>query len=188
MSILKSAQAFEKLLNTEYRFILGKKNKTISLAIYFDASQFFHLTGLHYLKDRVSLLFGERKIIFDKILSGKITAEQIESSAFFPQIKERVEYLVHLESIIDSNKTVFKYNPKIQTFSLIQADFLLKSDVDARNVFVFLSQDYCNGKYFCRSFFPQTDKDYSEKQQNWTLLYKCKVQNNCETVLFNRLK
>lgn len=91
---------------------------------------------------------------------------------------------------MDDNKTIFKYNPKIEAFSAIQADFLLKNEIQARNVFTFLSKDSASGKYFCRSFFPQLDKDYSLGQTNWTLLYKKKIQKSTgtETVLYDRLK
>ena len=66
----------------------------------------------------------------------------------------------------------------------------MKNEVKSRNVFIFLSQDKSTGKYFCRSFFPQTDKDYSIGQTNWTLLYKKKIQKSTgiETVLYDRLK
>ena len=82
--------------------------------------------------------------------------------------------------IFESNKTVFRYNSALQVFSLIEADFLLKTDVKNRNVFTFLKKDK-NGKYFCKSFFPQLDKDYSEKQAVWTVLLKKKITKSTGT-------
>ncbi|MBQ7539390.1 MAG: hypothetical protein IJT42_10530 [Treponema sp.] len=72
----------------------------------------------------------------------------------------------------------------------IMADFLMKDEIKTRNVFTFLSQDSATWKYFCRSFFPQIDKDYSMGQTNWTLLYKKKIKKSIkqETVLYDRLK
>ncbi len=133
---------------------------------------------MHYLTDRNTTLFGDRTSLFQKILHGTITANEIESSQYYQKINDRIEYLAFLEQIMDSNKTVFKYNPQIQTFSVIQSDFLLKNEINARNVFTFLSLDKSSGKYFCRSFFPQTDKDYSKNQTNWTLLYKKKIKKS----------
>jgi hypothetical protein len=72
--------------------------------------------------------------------------------------------------ILDSNKTVFKYTPELEVFSKIQADFLLKNEMHSRNIFTFLSNEKSNGKYFCRTFFPQAEKDYSAKQTTLTLL------------------
>ncbi len=188
--ILTSANAYSNLLDIEYQLILGRKNKTAALSIFFDESQFFHLAGLQYLTDRVTILFGDRAQLFKRILSGKITSQQIESSSFYPEIKDRIDFLAYLESIMDSNKTIFKYNPKLELFSAIQADFLMKNEIKMRNIFTFLSFDKITGKYFCRSFFPQTDKDYSERQTTWTLLYKKKINKstNTETVLYNRLR
>ena len=188
--ILTSANAYSNLLDIEYQLILGRKNKTAALSIFFDENQFFHLAGLQYLTDRVTLLFGDRAQLFKRILSGKITSQQIESSSFYPEIKDRIDFLAYLEFIMDSNKTIFKYNPKLELFSAIQADFLMKNEIKMRNIFTFLSFDKITGKYFCRSFFPQTDKDYSERQTTWTLLYKKKINKstNTETVLYNRLR
>ena len=189
-NILLSAQAYEKLLDIEYQIIIGRKNKTISLAIDFEASNFFHLSGLQYLEDIPDILRSRRDIVFNKILNGIITPQQISDSNFYGIIKDRVDYLELLESIFDDNKTIFKYNPKLEAFSIIKADFLMKNEIQSRNVFTFLSQDSDSGKYYCRSFFPQIDKDYSSGQTNWTLLYKKKIQKSTgnQTVLYDRLK
>ena len=188
--ILQAAKSFTYLLDTEYQIVLGKKNKTVELSVIFNENNFFHLAGLHYLLDRTTILFGDRAMLFQRVLNKKSMSEQISSSKYYPEIKERIDYLVYLEQIMDSNKTVFKYNPRLDVFSAIQADFLLKNEVKARNVFTFLSQDATSGKYFCRSFFPQVDKDYSVGQTNWTLLYKKKIQKSTgqETVLYDKLK
>ena len=187
--ILKSARAYEKLLYVEYQFILGRKNKQIYFSVFFNEYQFYHLAGLQYLEDRATLLYGDRKKLFYLILAEQIKGSQISSSEFYHQIKDRVEYLEFLEDIFDSNKTIFKYNPQIQVFSAIESEFLLKNELNSRNVFTFLSEDKSSGKYFCRSFFPQTDKDYSIGQTNWTLLYKKKIHKSTgeEYVLYDRL-
>ena len=175
--ILTSAKSYSTLLDLEYQLVLGRKNRSITFSIFFEENHFFHLAGLHYLTDRITILFGDRAQLFRKILNGTITQNQIESSQYYSEIKDRIEYLAFLEQIMDSNRTIFKYNPKLEAFSAIQADFLLKNEVQTRNVFAFLSQEKSNGKYFCRSFFPQIDKDYSIGQTNWTLLYKKKSKN-----------
>lgn len=53
-------------------------------------------------------------------------------------------------------------------------------EISERNVFTFLKKDK-NGKYFCKSFFPQLDKDYSEKQAVWTVLLKKKITKSTGT-------
>ena len=188
--ILTSANAYSQLLDIEYHIVLGKKKKNIPLSITFEKDHFFHLAGLHYLTDRTTLLYGDRAQLFHKILNGTITAQQIETSKFYSNIKDRIAYLAYLEALMDSNETVFKYNPRLDAFSAIQADFLLKNEMQSRNIFTFLSSDKASGKYFCRSFFPQTDKDYSQNQTTWTLLYKKKIHKSTgqEEALFNRLR
>ncbi len=189
-NILLSAQSYEKLLDIEYQIVIGRKNKTLSLTIDFDANHFFHLAGLQYLEDIPDILRSRRDVIFNRILAGSITPQQISDSDFYCIIQERVDYLALLESIFDDNKTVFKYNPKLEAFSIIQADFLMKNEIKSRNVFTFLSQNLQTGKYYCRSFFPQLDKDYSLGQTNWTLLYKKKIQKSTglQTVLYDKLQ
>ena len=46
------------------------------------------------------------------------------------------------------------------------------------------------GNCFCRSFFPETQKDYTKNQALWTLLYKKKINlgTGLENVLYDRLK
>jgi hypothetical protein len=135
MSIIFScAKAYEKLLDVEYQIILGKKNKQINFSIFFTANHFIHLAGFQHLKDKNTVLSGERDKIFEKILKDENYSNQFETSVFYSQIKERIEYLSFLESIMDSNKTIFKYNPQIQVFSAIQADFLLKNEIESISI------------------------------------------------------
>ena len=185
-----SSKCILKTIGYWISYWLGKKNKSIPLSIIFEESQFFHLAGLQHLTDRITLLFGERSEIFRKILIGTISAKQIESSVFYSEIADRFKYLSFLETIMDSNKTILKYNPQLEAFSSLMADFLLKNELQARNIFTFLSKDNLRGKYFCRSFFPQTDKDYSKNQTNWTLLYKKEVKKSTgqETILLDKVK
>ena len=189
-NILAAAKTYLNLLDIEYHILLGKKKKNLSLTIAFEEMHFFHLAGFQYLEDIPDIFRSKRDVLFHKILNGVVTQKQIESSAFYPIIKERIEYLAYLEEIIDSNKTVFKYTPELEVFSKIQADFLLKNEMHSRNIFTFLSNEKSNGKYFCRTFFPQAEKDYSAKQTTLTLLYKKKIHKSSgeETVLYDRMR
>jgi len=103
--ILLAARSYAKLLDVEYHI----------LSINFEKLHFYHLAGLHYLKDLADALKGDRGIVFEKIL---------------------------------------------------------------------------NGKYFCRSFFPQMDKDYSLGHTNWTVLYKKKINKSehTECILCDKLR
>ncbi|MBR6078691.1 MAG: hypothetical protein IKP60_00855 [Treponema sp.] len=190
VDILTAAQSFSKLLDVEYQIILGKKKNLECLSISFEKQHFYHLAGLHYLRDLADIFSGDRALVFEKILSETISQRHIELSRHFSKITDRIEYLSYLEQIMDSNETVFKYNSRLDVFSAVQADFLMKNEIQTRNVFTFLSQNASTGKYFCRSFFPQTDRDYTEGQTRWTLLYKKKLWKSTgqENVLYDRMR
>ena len=103
--------------------------------------------GLQYLTDRPELV-RDRGKVFDEIKEHKITAEQLESSDLYYKIAERINELPLLETIIDSNDTIFKYNQKVNTYSVIKADYIMKNKAQGRNIYVFLAEHKEEGKYF----------------------------------------
>lgn len=187
-TVVDCIASFIPLLSTEYEIVLGRKGKCVKLIITFDKKDCFHLMGLQYLTDRPELR-RDREKIFDDIKNGVIKPEQIESSDFYHKIRERIHFLPLLEKLLDSNDTVFKYNKKANTYSMIEADYLMKNCMEDRNLFLFLSNAEAD-RYFCRSFFPEEKMDYTKKQASWTLLYKKKKNfiDGTEEILYNRLK
>ena len=173
------------LLDTKYYLIIGRKNIALELNLYFDKKDCYHLMGLQYIKDRPELHI-DRGVVFDAILHRTLDVDQIESSDQYDKIKDRIRYLPYLEQIIDSNETIFKYNSKANNFSKIQADFLMCNYLYDQNLYVFLSENE-EGKYFCKSFFPKTNRDYTIRQPKWTLLYKEKIMlsQNTKIILYN---
>ena len=158
-NIFDAVTPFNKLLDIEYEIVLAKKNKQVTLRVCFEKEHCHHLLGLHYLEDRESLN-KDRTMIFNKILQGQISVEFIESSKFYHKIRERVHYLAELEKIFDSNDTIFKYDESENLLtSQISGEYLMKNTIEARNIFTFLDKTD-DEKYYCRSFFPQTFKDY----------------------------
>ena len=187
-NIYDCVDSFASLLDTEYQLILGRKGEAVSLKITFDKKDCFHLMGLQYLTDRPELS-RDRGKIFDEIKARVLTKEQIESSDLYEQIADRIDLLPFLEDLFDSNDTVFKYNEKKNSFSMIKADYLMKNRLVDKNVFIFLAKSKDN-TYFCRSFFPETKRDYTKNQASWTLLYKEKIKRSTgqKTVLYDRLQ
>lgn len=186
--VCECVQAFMPLLDTEYHLILGRKGERTELKVHFEKTHCFHLMGLQYLTDQAGL-DRRRDIIFDEIASGKLSSKTIENSDLYYKIENRLKFLPYLEQIFDSNETIFKYNKKQNLYSMIQADYLMKNNLLNSNIFLFLSKEQ-DGKFFCRSFFPETKKDYTKNQSSWTLLYKGKfnVSNGENIILYNRLK
>lgn len=73
--------AFEKLLDIQYRIIVGRKGKATELCTGFSKLDFHHLMGLGKLKD-LRIATHNRGIVFDEILSGKTTYETISKSRY----------------------------------------------------------------------------------------------------------
>lgn len=171
----RCALAFQKLINTQYEIIIGRKSQMSKIILNFSETEFAHLAGLHKLVDNEFFRTASRKKVFDYALDGKIDYETLTKSEKFDFVKERIEYFEFLESMLDSNDIIFKYNSKKNVFSLIQADYLLQSAHDSRDIYIFLDRLENSGSHFCRSFFPKGDKDYTAGQAKYTLLYKKKI-------------
>ena len=187
-SVYDCVDAFSKLLDIEYEIVLGRKMQSVTLRIEFRKTDLHHLIGFQYLVDRPELNHDREKV-FNDLRKRKISDKHIEKSHHYEKIKGRVNFLPQLESIFDDNKTVYRYNERLDNFSLINAEYLLKNEILSKNVFTFLSKSE-NEKYFCRSFFPRERIDYSIGQTVWTLLYKKKIYKKTgeEVILFDRGK
>lgn len=159
-------------MNYEYRFILGRKGKLTEIVLRFSNTDFHHLAGLHKLKD-IAIARANRSTVFRQILEGRITYETLAKSQFLSQVQSRLNSLPHLESLLDGNQIVFRYNKKIYPYSMIESEYLLKlGDGTILNItFLFLSQSE-QEIYFCRSFFPMERIDYTKGQMQYTLLKK----------------
>ncbi len=168
------AKAFEKLFDVQYHIIIGRKGKTVDLRIGFEPVDFHHLLGLHKLRD-LRLSRGNREQVYYDALAGKIQMAQIASSHFFPVVQNRVSPFNDIERLFDMNNLVFRYNAKQHIFSLIQADYLLSTPYENTDIYIFLDKRDGTDIYFCRSFFPKEDKDYTTGQAAYTMLFKEKI-------------
>ena len=66
------AKAFQKLLEYEYHFIIGRKGKLREFYLNFDKADFHHLSGLHKLKVTVQNPFGFNDQLLCKTENRKI--------------------------------------------------------------------------------------------------------------------
>ena len=176
MDLLQTcAEAFEQLLPYQYHIVIGRKGKILEFTLSFDRADFHHLAGLHKLTDNVRFLTGKREVIMQEILSGKLKLSHAQQSAFFRQMEPRLKPLAHLEECLDSNEMIFRYNSKVHTFSVIQADYLLQNNFEGNPVYLFLVCRKGADTQVCRTFFPKTEKDYAKGQPRYTLLKKEKI-------------
>jgi len=171
------AIAFSKLLDKEYYIKAGKKGKLIEIRLFFNKENFAHLLGLHKLRD-IRQLKIHSIIMFNNILTEKLTYEDIAQSIFFDEIADRLEYFPHLEQILDSEETMIKYN-KSQCKSSIEAKYILYSKIDGLNVHYFIDIDEEKQKYFGRTFFTRTDAIYLQDRP-YKILEKTKISKHTE--------
>lgn len=182
------AKAFEHLLDVKYHIVIGRKGKSAELNILFEPTEFHHLVGLHKLHD-LRLARGNREKIFRQILAGEISMEDLKKSQYFSNIQKRMEPFHKIEALLDSNNLIFRYNKKLQTFSLIEAEYLLSTPYESTDIYIFLDRQNEPDCFFCRSFFPKEGIDYTKGQAVYTLLKKEKITiSTGETIIqYDRL-
>lgn len=172
--LLECTRVFEKLLDTQYRIIIGRKGKTVEIIIGFSRLDFHHLMGLGKLKD-LRIAKQNRETVFNEILRGIITYEGITESRYLGLIQNRFEPLMSMEHLLDDNRLVFRYNTKLNQFSLIEADYLLSTPHEGKDIYIFIAKNEDSGTYYCRSFFPKERTDYTKGQAIYTMLSKEKI-------------
>ena len=191
--LTKSAKAFERLLKTEYSFKAGHKNKLISLKINFMKEDFFHLVGLHKLRDIEKLndpSFSKPKI-FDAVADGAITYDELQKSVFFDEIDSRISCFCKLEELLDKEDLIFRYYKNKVKGSGISADYLLFFDDDLPNLCFFLTYRSNKKGFLCgSSFFAAEDNRHIIGQPKFKVLYKSKkyIDTDEKIVLLNRIK
>lgn len=192
----KIAMTYQNILQIKYYFKIAKKQVDHQFIISFEKSDFFHLAGLHKLRDVTVLRLEKNKeSIFNSIVNGDISFSQIENSFFYNDIERRLLYLGRLQSLLDNNQIVFQYLESKNNASCIKAEYLLEEGYEKDILFMFLSQ---RNKYMsqgiptmcCRSFFPMDRLDYSRNQPIYTLLKKVKIDTitGAKTVQYDRSK
>ena len=173
------AKAFEHLLDFQYHIIIGRKGKSVELNILFDPTEFHHLVGLHKLHD-LRIARENRDKVFQQILTGNISINDLKKSQYFPNIQKRIEPFIQIKNFLDSNKLIFRYNQKLQTFSLIEAEYLLSTPYENTYIYIFLDRQKEPDYFFCRSFFQKEEKDYTKGQPIYTLLIREKINLRTE--------
>lgn len=187
--LMTCAFHYQKLINYKYQFTLGRKGKLTKIVLGFSETDFHHLAGLHKLRD-TNIARANRSAIFRQILDGHITYHTLTKSRFLPTIQSRLDSLPYLESLLDANQLVFRYNKNSYPYSAIEGEFLLKMGVGTLFGIIFLFLDRSEqGIYFCRSFFPMERADYTKGQLQYTLLKKekCNLETGQSLIQYDRL-
>jgi len=169
------AIAFRQLMNYQYVIKLGRKGKIYSFVIDFQKQDFFHLIGLQKLID-LRFLKRSSEYIFNSCLKGKLTYSMLEKSEYFDELGYRFDYFHLIENILDDNELIFKCNiNSMRVYSNIKADYMLQNLRNELTFYIFTEKRSNADTQFCKSFFENSEKDYSKGQTKMTLLYKEKI-------------
>ena len=169
------AIAFRQLMNYQYVIKLGRKGQIYSFVIDFQKQDFFHLIGLQKLID-LRFLKRSSEYIFNSCLKGKLTYSMLEKSEYFDELGYRFDYFHLLENILDDNELIFKCNiNSMRVYSNIKADYLLQDFRDDLTFYIFTEKRTNADTQVCKSFFENSEKDYTYGQTKMTLLYKAKI-------------
>ena len=189
MDMLKErAEVFNRLLFYKYNFVLGRKGVLTNICLSFDKVHFHHLIGLQRLTDMPQLR-RDRTKIFDQILNGELTYAHITGSSLFDTVEKRFLSFVYIEEFLDSNELIFRYNRKVNPSSKMKAEYILKNEINDLVAYVCIDKSNGIDEYFCRSFFPKEDINYTVGHTSYTLLYKEKVNilTQAKVVQFDKL-
>ena len=127
--IYEAAAKYVALSRYEYKFILSRNRKLLELRVDFRDEDFYHLTGLQYLKD-IDIPRNRKKTLDDIIYKKRITDSRLENSRFYvnpvpdKDIQSRISSLRFLEEYIDTDNIIRVFTTRNQPHmaSLINAD------------------------------------------------------------------
>ncbi len=183
---LDAAVCWNNLLNTSYIFVIGHKKTSVTLNLCFRPVDFDHLSGIHYASD-VDFKLHRNEYRGDQltnaVISSKIDSTLIEKSINWERISKRLQDVIYLEKILDSDFRIYRFNPaKLNFYSEIKANYLIYSELYRMGVFLFIDRD--NHVDYCKSIFTRDERDYTLNQTKWTMLKKVKCHSGVEEVLY----
>ena len=183
--LYSAAVKYGKMLTIGYHIILGRKGKEYHIQLRFPYDSFFHLIGLQHLTD-LTYPSKNKERIYKEIIGKNLTYETVSKSQYFEKfcVKERIEYLDYLESMLDSCELVFLINPKgYANYTRIKADFLFEHNFlleESIILYLFLVREsYPQVSNECKgcSFFRKHEMDFRRGASKTTVLLVEKYRN-----------
>jgi hypothetical protein len=191
--LLNSTKAYNRMLNNEYLFTVGKNQQLKSYRLRFTEYEYQHLFGLHKLKDRPNIVRTSSKKNFDRVLNENLDFSKIISSKFYGIIEKRVENIVDLEKYIDSFSEIYDWD-MIKAKSDIAGNIMIPNKSirnDKNNIYIFFNNDGIDSNAELKigdiiigefnieipvSFIVEPNKDYTANLvRPATVLYKEKI-------------
>ena len=99
----------------------------------------------------------------------------MSNSNFFYKINKRLLLFPYIEQFLDSNSLIFKFNKNVNPTSKMKAKYIMENTICDEIAYICIDKIENIDEYFCRSFFPKTEVDYTKGHTKYTLLYKEKI-------------
>ena len=166
----------DNLAGKKFEIVAGKKNNQTTQFIVFEIERFFHLLGLHKLKDVPLLKRSARKVYYE-ILQGKITYNDISHSEYLGEMEDRLIYHRELLNILNINSLYYK--SLHGEFKGVEADYFLCNEITPKSLYGFL---FSKNNSVPVTFFTRSERDsYIRNSIRWTVLSIREVEKNTNT-------
>ena len=144
----------------------------------FEDGDFFHLAGLHYLKD-IQIPKNKEKTIENILEKQLITDSLICKSQVYQNptpdlnIQSRINELSFLEQHLDSKNFIRIYQNNKNSRSFIHADYFIESQLSGHTTYIFIAKrSDGSGYYRVNSIFEKGSLSYSGANYYWMLKEK----------------
>lgn len=155
----------DNLAGKKFEIIAGKNKNQSTQIVNFEIERFYHLLGLHKLKDVPLLKRSARKVYYE-ILQGKITYNDISHSVYLWEMEDRLIY--HRELLNILNIKSLYYKSLHGEFKGIEADCFLCNEIIPKSLYGFL---FSKSNSVPVTFFTRSERDsYIRNSIKWTVL------------------
>lgn len=163
-NIQECAKFYETLMGKNYIFTL---ENDIKFTLFFKASNFYHLIGLHKLKDIRQLVDGSLSLnkIYKNLLSGELSSAVIEKSAFYHKISSRIEHFEKILEMLDKNKSkiIIDFDPElVEGTELLNTKYILYKHLGSGYANLTLGEN--KDSIYPETFFTENSKRYISEQ------------------------
>jgi len=167
-TLLEAALSFHSLCEAELHIEFNNEEK---IDLIFKKDQFYHLAGLHKLRDHWVGSTRNKASIMKRILLEEIKTEDLASSRYYDNgmdnVQDRISCMPKIaEMIVDGKMAVWNFDCNKGLFqSKIKANILF-FEVGQYNMVLVLAcvQKDKHKRYYPESFFVRTDRKYIDGQ------------------------
>lgn len=151
-----------KLMKNDYYITL---ENNVKIKVYFDKKNFYHLLGLHKLRD-ITILRNSPNVVFKNIVNGKITHNHITKSVHFNKVENRFKYFHYLPIMLSKDsKVIVDFNYRLMNKTkLKETRYILFRCINDEGV-VHFTLGKRDGDVYPETFFFDDTNKYIEKQK-----------------------